>query len=105
GTWSTPAYFNGSIYYAGAGDALKMFRVSLATIATPPSSTSPEGFGYPGATPSISANGATNGIVWLIDSNPFWYNGTAVLHAFDAANVARELYNSSNLTADAAGPA
>ncbi|MBZ5620660.1 MAG: hypothetical protein LAQ69_18335 [Acidobacteriia bacterium] len=51
-------------------------------------------FGNPGATPAISANGTRNGIVWLIDTKT--WNGAdrpAVLHAFDASNVTRELYN------------
>jgi hypothetical protein len=63
-------------------------------------------FGYPGATPSISANGSANGIVWTIQSDAFSNSGPAVLHAFDALNVARELYNSGlNGTRDNPGPA
>jgi hypothetical protein len=38
----------------------------------------------------VSANGNANGIVWAHEnSNP------AVLHAYDAANLASELYNSN----------
>ena len=47
-------------------------------------------FGYPGTTPSISAYGSKNGIVWAAENtNP------AVLHAYDASNLAVELYNSN----------
>jgi hypothetical protein len=86
--FSAPAYFNGSLYYAAVGDFAKAFPISNGHLATSPSSQSGQTFGYPGSTPSISANGAANGIVWLID------NGTNQLRAYDAANLARQLYNS-----------
>ncbi|MBV9268926.1 MAG: RICIN domain-containing protein, partial [Acidobacteriaceae bacterium] len=45
---------------------------------------------YPGVTPSISANGSTNGLLWVAEnSNP------AVLHAYDPANLSTEFYNSN----------
>ena len=47
-------------------------------------------FPYPGATPSISANGSSNGILWAVESN-----STAVLHSYSAGNLATELYNTS----------
>src|SRR5439155_15391527 len=62
--------------------------------------------GYPSATPSVSANGATNGIVWAIKSAAYADNGPQVLYAFDAADVSRELYNSSQMgDRDVPGPA
>jgi len=59
----------------------------------------------PGATPTVSANGNSNGIVWVIRSKGWRSPDTpAVLYAFDAANVARELYNSEqNAARDRAG--
>jgi hypothetical protein len=61
-----------------------------------------------GATASLSANGAANGILWDIDNSNYNYLGTgtlpSVLHAYDATNVAIELYNSSQAgTRDTAG--
>jgi len=90
GAWSMPAYFNNTLYYGAVGDNLKAFAFSNAKLATPPSSQSSANFGYPGTTPSISANGASNGIVWAVENN----NG-GVLHAYDATNLATELYNSN----------
>jgi hypothetical protein len=87
---STPAYFNGTLYYAAAGDALKAFPIVAARVATAPASRSARAFTYPGATPSISASGSSNGIVWALENA-----GTAVLHAYDASDLTRELYNSS----------
>ena len=89
--FSTPAFFNGVLYYAGAGDALKAFPMTNAQLATTPSSQTATSFIFPGTTPSISANGTQNGIVWAVESNT---TRTAVLHAYDAISLARELYNS-----------
>jgi hypothetical protein len=87
---STPAYFNGAVYYGAAGDSLKAFKITNAMLGTSPSSQSPSGFGYPGVTPSVSANGGSNGIVWAIENG-----STGTLHAYDAADLATELYNSN----------
>jgi hypothetical protein len=85
-----PSYFNGTVYYGAAGDSIKAFPISSAKLATTPSSTTAIQFPYPGATPAISANGTNNGILWAVE------NGTlAVLHAYDATNLATELYNSN----------
>lgn len=91
GAWSSPAYFNGTVYYAGQGDVLKAFPISNARLATSPSSQSSQVYGYPGSTPSISANGTQNGIVWALQSTP---GATAALHAYDASSMNKELYNS-----------
>jgi hypothetical protein len=92
GAWSSPAYFNNTVYYAGQNDALKAFPITEAKLATTPSSRSAVVFPYPGSTPSVSASGAQNGIVWALESNVGQLN---VLHAYDATNVSRELYNSN----------
>ncbi|HYL65433.1 MAG TPA: immunoglobulin domain-containing protein [Candidatus Methylomirabilis sp.] len=90
GVYAKPSYFNNAVYYAAVGDNLKAFPIVNAKLAGSPSSQSSATFAYPGATPSISANGATNGIVWAVENAS---NG--VLHAYDATNLANELYNSN----------
>ncbi len=90
GVWSKPSYFNGTVYYGSVGDSIKAFPISGGKLATSPSSKSAHTFGYPGATPAISANGSSNGIVWVVENG-----GTGVLHAYDATNLATELYNSN----------
>ena len=90
GEWSSPAYFNGHVYYGSVGSVLRSFDVNDALLSSSPSSSTPESFTYPGTTPSVSAFGNLNGIVWAVEnSNP------AVLHAFDASNLGVELYNSN----------
>jgi outer membrane protein assembly factor BamB len=90
GVWSTPAYFNGAVYYGPNGGALRAFAVTAARLSTAPVSRTAMSFTSPGTSPAVSANGASNGIVWAHENtNP------AVLHAYDAGNLAHELYNSS----------
>jgi hypothetical protein len=90
GVWSVPAYFNSKVYYGAVSDHLRAFSIANAKLSTPAASMSAESFGYPGTTPSISANGNANGIVWAVENN-----GGGVLHAYDATNLATELYNSN----------
>jgi hypothetical protein len=92
GAWSGPAYFNGTVYYGGVGDVLRAYTITNATLSATPTSTTATGFAYPGATPSVSANGTQNGIVWALESG---LGAPCVLHAYDAANLANELYNSN----------
>jgi outer membrane protein assembly factor BamB len=90
GIRGTPAWFNGTVYYGPTSGKLLALPVSAARVAATPSSQSATTFIYPGTAPAVSANGTANGIVWAHEnSNP------AVLHAYDAANLANELYNSS----------
>jgi hypothetical protein len=89
GVWSMPAYFNNAVYYAANGDFLKAFTITNAKLSATPTAHTSNSFVYPGATPSISANGASNGIVWAIENA-----STAVLHAYDATTL-HELYNSN----------
>ena len=90
GEFAMPAYWNNTVYYGAVGDVIRAFPISQAKLATSPSSQSSHSFPYPGATPGISSNGTSNGIVWVEDnSNP------AVLYAYDATNLGHELYDSN----------
>jgi hypothetical protein len=100
GCFSTPACFNSTLYSV-SGATLRAFSFSGGLLATTPSSVSSINFPFPGGSPSISANGTSNGIVWMLQNT-----SSAVLHAFAATNLARELYNSQQAgTRDAIGPA
>jgi hypothetical protein len=90
GIWGSPAYYNGVVYYGGLNDNLKALPVAGAFLATTAASKSPTTFAYPGATPAVSANGASNGIVWAAENGT-----TGALHAYNAGNLAVELYNSN----------
>jgi hypothetical protein len=70
------------------------------------SSKSTSIFGYPGPGLSVSANGLKNGILWALQADGYGSGDPAVLHAYDATNLANELYNSAmNPLRDAAGAA
>ena len=122
GFWGTPAFWQNSLYFAGAGDVLKQFAFDPATgqfACTPqpcspsPASQSGQGYNFPDASPSLSSQGTSNGIVWAIDAGLYGYasgnsgancyqvpvppacSGPAILHAYDATNLATEYWNSS----------
>jgi len=97
GNFSAPVYFNGSIYLAGIGSPLKQFQFAQALLPATRTSQSSASFGFPGTSPSISANGTANAIVWAAESN---INSAAVLHAYNPANLAVEYYNSSQAAGD-----
>jgi len=101
GEFAMPAYFNKTLYYGAVGDSIKAFQFANAKLSTSPSSQTSSKFGYPGTTPSISAAGISNGIVWAIENG-----STAVLHAYDATDLSHELYNSNQATTsrDQLGP-
>jgi outer membrane protein assembly factor BamB len=90
GVYSMPAFFYNTIYYGAVGDRIKAFAINNAQLGSTPTSQTANAFPYPGTTPSISANGTSNAILWAAENtNP------AVLHAYDAKNLATELYNSN----------
>jgi hypothetical protein len=90
GVFSKPAYFNGTVYYGAVSDSIKALAIVAAKLKAIPTSKTANTFTYPGTTPSISANGSGNAIVWAVENT-----SPAVLHAYDATNLAIELYNSN----------
>ena len=85
----TPAYFNSSVYFIASGDVPAAFSVVNGRLSTFPTSTASRTFAYPGATPTVSANGNRDGIVWALRM------GTpGLLTAYNATNLASEIYTS-----------
>jgi hypothetical protein len=99
GMWSMPAYWNNALYFWGSSDVLKSIPLSNGRLDFAHLTSSIVSYRFPGATPSISASGTSNGIVWSIDSSRFSPGGStagpALLYAHDAANVSRQLWNST----------
>jgi len=89
GVWAMPAYFNGALYYGSVGNNLQAFPFQNAQLTNSSSQTAIT-FVYPGTTPSISAYGNSNGIVWATENT-----APAVLHAYAPTNLAQEFYNST----------
>jgi hypothetical protein len=114
--FSTPAFWNNNMYFFGTmfktpqvGQQYS-FNSSTGMFTTTPAFSTPAGFGFPGATPSVSSNGTSNGIVWAIDASNYGTNdngvataGPAILHAYSATNLGTELWNSSQGIGNTAG--
>jgi hypothetical protein len=101
GNFKAPVYWNGRLFFSADADFIKTFRVTNGLLSTSPTSQSTFVVNYPGATLGMSANGTNNGVLWAIeriDHDPLGggnLRAPGVLHAFDATNLATELYNSN----------
>jgi hypothetical protein len=89
--FGSPAYFNNKVYIVVMKDTLRAYSLVAGQLA--PAGQSTTLFQFPGSTPAISANGSSNGIVWALENNGS--GAPAVLHAYSAADVSIELYNSN----------
>jgi hypothetical protein len=88
--YSTGTYWQGNVYFVGNGDVIKQFKLTNGLLSTSPVAQGSTNYGYPGANTSLSSNGASNGILWSIEAA-----GVNILHAYDATDVSREIYNST----------
>jgi hypothetical protein len=113
GIFATPAFWNNTMYLAAVGNPVMAFAFDTASsrFDTTPTSVSPTSYGFAGSSPSLSASGASGAaVLWGLETTEYCTPqskacGPAVLHAYDAANLASELWNSSEVAADAAGNA
>jgi len=112
--FATPAFWENTLYIAGLNGTMDAFALDPSTglFNTTPVSRSVTLFPGRGATPSVSAKGGSQGIVWALDDSLYGppsklAAGPAVLHAYDATNLSRELWNSTQAAAsrDQAGDA
>ena len=109
----TAAYWNGSVYF-GAGvspnfDSIRAFTLRNGRLSTTPTSRTSAVYKLTRSSVSVSSNGDSNGIVWAVETDAYYATGShgpAVLHAYDAKNLARELYTSKQRSVrDNPGPA
>jgi hypothetical protein len=89
GIFASPAYWNGRAYVSGIDGGVKVFTLSAGKLSSSPTSQTAAHFSFPGATVSVSSNGAAAGIVWALEG------ANGVLHAYDATNLASELYDTN----------
>jgi uncharacterized protein (TIGR03437 family) len=88
------AYINGSIYVGPQYSTLQAFSVAQATLGQAASASATTNTGLIGATPSVSANGTKNNLVWIVSTDE---GGT--LRAYDAADL-KQVYDSNQQPAD-----
>jgi hypothetical protein len=105
GLWSSPTYFNGSVYMAPSHDNVQQYSLTNGLLSTSPISNSGFTLGFEGATTVVSANGASNAILWLIDATGVENSPEtpSVLHALNPANLSVEYYNSNMVASDVPG--
>ena len=90
--YASPAWFNNTLYYGAVNTQLHAFPYSGGSFGSAIQSSISSGFGFRGTTPSISANGTSNGIVWAVNTPSS--GAPAVLYALNANNLS-ELYDST----------
>jgi hypothetical protein len=106
GLWSTPAYWNGNVYIWAKADVPKLFKMNSGVLDTTPSSQGSVSSAYPGASFTVSSDGAQNGIAWAVRTDQYTTHGAQVLYAWDANDLSNLLYESdTNAARDGAGHA
>jgi hypothetical protein len=93
GGYGAMAYWNHHVFFACEGDYLRDYIITNGELKM--NAYSSTKFANPGATPSVSANGANDAIVWAIATKT--WNGPdqpAVLYAFAADNISQPIYSS-----------
>ena len=98
--FTTPVFWQNNLYISGGGGPLQQFSFTATNGLLNAGSQSPTSFNWPGSTPSLSASGTSNAILWALDNSAFCTPrskacGPAILHAYDATNLANELWNSA----------
>jgi hypothetical protein len=106
--FSTSGFWNNSLYLAGVKGPLTAYQLNTSNAQFSLGSSSTHVFGFPGVTPSISSGATQNGVVWALDSSSYCTGqskacGPALLYAYDPANLANELWDSTLSPADSAG--
>lgn len=107
GIYAAPAFWNGHVYLLASNDFLADFALDHGRFPDRPTATGTHRFGNPGATPTVSADGNKNGIVWLLETEEWneFEGRPAVLHAYDATDISRELFSSADKPGNGAGSA
>jgi hypothetical protein len=95
GNFSSPVFFNGFAYFSAVSDHLKAFQMTNGLLSAAPSSQSAAVFSNRGGSFAISANGASNGILWVMQDNAPNNPSNGVLIAYDAGNLTNEFYDTS----------
>jgi hypothetical protein len=107
--YGTAAWFNGSVFLGVDPGPVAQFALSGGKLVLGATTLVSIGKLSYGTTPFISANGVSNGIVWVLDHGHPIQDPTsatpsaAILRAFDANNIKHELYDSSQNPADTPG--
>ena len=108
--FATGTFWNANYYLGGDKGPLAQYSLDPTIPRLNLAAVSSHVYGFGGSTPSVSAAALGSGIVWTVDNAQFCTGnapacGPAVIYAHDASNVATELWDSAQNSADAAGNA
>jgi hypothetical protein len=103
GIWGSPAFWNNTVFWGAGGhsgntDHLKAWSFNAnnsGLLSNSPVSETSRSFSFSTAAPVISANGNSNGILWINDNSSFGSLCCQILYAFDASNLGKILYSSN----------
>jgi hypothetical protein len=103
------AFWNGNLYYASGSDVLGRYPISdtcdpgpVCPIAAKSNRNGQDITFFYGATPAISSNDTSNGLVWIVNNSGNLFGGNpAILYAFDAITL-NQIYT-SNFCEDSQG--
>ena len=103
GIWGAPTFWNNTVYWgagrddgpAGSITAWSFNANNSGMLSDSPVSKTSQVFSFPTATPVVSANGNSNGILWILDNSSFGSSCCQVLYAYNASNLGTMLYNSN----------
>jgi beta-lactam-binding protein with PASTA domain len=87
----SPVYFNGTVYVGPYNTRVEAYAMTQTLLSTTPTSQTTQAIGS-GVT--ISANGTSDAIVWVVS------NSLQAMYAFDANNLATQLYNTTQAAAN-----
>ena len=107
-TGGIAAWWHNTVYFVPVFDTLKAFHFDPKTglFSPAPVSQTITFFNFPTALLSVSSNGNKDGILWAPQDDGYSKGEPAILRAYDAHNLAHELYNSEeNFTRDDPGAA
>ena len=108
GLFSTGAYWNNYFYLATVHGGMTAYQVNAASSQLTQAAASVGTYGFPGGSPSVAAAGTAGGVVFGMDTSQYCTTqskacGPALLHAYNAMNVASEIWNSSMVSANGGG--
>ncbi len=97
--FSTFALWENNLYNGGVDGVMQQWKLSNGLMATTPAHTGSLKFNFPGVTPSVSSNGGTGAIVWILESSGLAQGGPpALLEALDATNITNIFYTNGSTT-------
>ena len=99
--FTPPAVFNNVLYISSYNTPVFAIPIANGKLSPAADLTTSVAFEFPGVVPTISADGVTNGILWMLDLRD---SSQAVLEAYDAGTLSLLYHTKMVNSRDQAGP-